>query len=526
MEEERVFLDQFGRKFRIKPPVPLSEPPENLRIERQTKPWNAYFRMLGTVLPAYILMYAALYVFLGFWSLEPAVISVCGVLGIPFLSLIFWLHKPKLVHVTLAVPDETGSEAHALPEGKSIKTTMKTKVSRFIVRDDTILEVPPGRTLWSIFAVILSLLIVLALLIYQSGSDAGFFAGLAIYVILAIPLWLVGFSLPVLAWWGTSTRLIGMPTRRREAEAWLLAGMLSAFPAIIFNSFIFPLIVPFDPESFSYLLSTLAIGAPIGEEIFKALAVAAFLPAMKGPKHGFQVGFTVGLGFALIENLQYILFSVAGGPISASLTILVRGIGSIPGHAIWTAISGTAIGWLAKDEAFKSRFTSRYKSIGISVVDFAEGLGIDMDGDGDLSGFDGPRHLEGGHGPEISSKEGKSEKSPPSWYIIGNPEEQDTTGAETRNDDSNFSMSYVKNFEQAIDKGFSTPKGVVPAILASISGHSVWNGTSALSYEIPTRMGMDEMEAFLVSLSWTLVLISSVLLITRSMLKEINSLES
>ena len=524
MERERVFLDQLGRKFRVKPPVPLSEPPKNLRIERQSKPWNAYFRMLGTVVPAYLLMYATLYTFFGFLNLEPAIVSVCGLVGIPFLMLIFWLHKPRLVHVTLAVPNELGSEAHTLPNGRTIKTQVKTNISRFIIKDDTILEVPPGKTLWSIFAIVLSLLVFLAFLIFGTESQTGLAAGVAIYAVLAIPLWLVGFSLPVLAWWGTSTRLIGLPTRRREAEAWLLAGMLSAFPAIIFNSFIFPLLLPFDAESFEYLLSVLAIGAPVGEEIFKAIAVVLFLPSINGPKKGFQVGYTVGLGFALIENLQYILFSFAGGPISASLTILVRGVGSIPGHAIWTAITGTAIGWLAKDEAFKNRILDRSKSIGIAVVDFAEGFGIDMDGDGDLSGYDGRRtHFEGFS--EESPNADSIPKKPPSWHILGESGEDNSFQSENPHAGDKFSLSYVERSQNSSNSGLKTPRGVVPAILVSIIGHSIWNGTSALSYQLPIIFGRGETEAIVSSLAWTLVLVSSVLLFTRGMLREISLLE-
>ncbi len=524
MERERVFLDQLGRKFRVKPPVPLSEPPKNLRIERQSKPWNAYFRMLGTVVPAYLLMYATLYTFFGFLNLEPAIVSVCGLVGIPFLVLIFWLHKPRLVHVTLAVPNELGSEAHTLPNGRTIKTQVKTNVSRFIIKDDTILEVPPGKTLWSIFAMVLILLVILAFLIFGSDSETGLTAGVAIYAVLAIPLWLVGFSLPVLAWWGTSTRLIGLPTRRREAEGWLLAGMLSAFPAIIFNSFIFPLLLPFDAESFEYLLAVLAIGAPIGEEIFKAVAVALFLPSINGPKKGFQVGYTVGLGFALIENLQYILFSFAGGPISASLTIFVRGVGSIPGHAIWTAITGTAIGWLAKDGVFKDRILKRSKSIGIAVVDFAEGIGIDMDGDGDLSGYDGPREDFVGLSEENSNADSRSKK-PPSWHILGGSGANNSLKSENPYSSDKFSLSYVEQSQHSNNPGLKTPRGVVPAILISIFGHSVWNGTSALSYQLPIIIGLGESEAIVSSLAWTVVLVSSVLLFTRGMLREISLLE-
>ncbi|MGB1495464.1 MAG: PrsW family glutamic-type intramembrane protease, partial [Candidatus Thalassarchaeaceae archaeon] len=65
--------------------------------------------------------------------------------------------------------------------------------------------------------------------------------------------------------------------------------------------------------------------------------------------------FTVGLGFALIENFQYIGISLMGGPLGITITILIRGIGSIPGHAVWTAVTGTALGWVVKETDFKTK---------------------------------------------------------------------------------------------------------------------------------------------------------------------------
>jgi hypothetical protein len=82
------------------------------------------------------------------------------------------------------------------------------------------------------------------------------------------------------------------------------------------------------------------ISAPVGEELCKAGAIWFFASKIKSPKHGFQIGFTVGLGFAILENLMYI--GMTGGD---AATVLVRGIGSIPGHAIWTGLTGAAIGW-------------------------------------------------------------------------------------------------------------------------------------------------------------------------------------
>ena len=162
-------------------------------------------------------------------------------------------------------------------------------------------------------------------------------------ILLLIPAIIIGFSIPVMGWWSHSTKRIGLPTKRRDAEAWLMAGIFSALPALFINSIIFPEIVLLIHPSISYEgLNQLGavISAPVGEEICKGAAILVFASKIRSPKHGFQIGFTVGLGFAILENLMYIASS-AGFPI----TMLIRGIGSIPGHAIWTGLTGAAIGW-------------------------------------------------------------------------------------------------------------------------------------------------------------------------------------
>jgi hypothetical protein len=516
MQDERVFIDQMGRMYRIKHPEPLSEPPSNLRIARTTKPWGVYLRMLGTVIPAFFLMYVLLFLVIGAISLEPSLVLVSGICSAPLVFLILSLHKPRLVHVRLAVSDASGSEAHALPEGGSLRTPMKTKLTRFLVKDDSILDVPPNRQLWGLFAAVVSAGIAISILML-TVSEVG---GVILFLLLAVPIWFVGFSLPVLAWWGTSNKLLGLPTRRRDAEAWLMAGMASAFPAFIFNSLIAPEIIPFEPDQWAYEFLLLAAGAPFCEEIFKAMAVAVFLPYITGPKHGFQVGFTVGLGFALIENFQYIGISLLDGALSVSITILVRGIGSIPGHAVWTAISGTAIGWMATDKELKARLSWKARSLAISAIDMAEGIGIDTDGDGDLSGFDGFHPTLEEAISKASLKE--MDESDP-WIIIGKDTGEVETGPKLGIED--FSLTYERIPISQTQRGIQTPKRIPAAIALSIVGHSFWNGSSFLSFYAPTWLGMGEGGATLIMLSWVIFLICSVLLVARGVIRGVNSLE-
>ena len=298
-----------------------------------------------------------------------------------------------------------------------------------------------------------------------------------------------------------------------------MAGMASAFPAFIFNSLIAPELIPFDSDYWTNF-SLLAVGAPLCEEIFKAMAVALFLPYIKGPKHGFQVGFTVGLGFALIENFQYIGVSLLGGPVGLSFTILVRGIGSIPGHAVWTGISGIAIGWMATDKELKAKLSWKARSMAISAIDIAEGIGIDTDRDGALSGFDGPRPTM--EEAMIQASKETDESKP--WMILGQETyEGNSTVSKSGFDD--FSLSYEKKLTYQNQSGIHTPRGVAPALALSIAGHSFWNGSSFLSLSAAEELGLGEMGSNLAVFSWIIFLICSVLLVARGVIRGVNSLE-
>ena len=198
MEDQRVYIDEIGRMYRIKATVPLSEPPNNLRIARTSKPWATYRRMLGTVIPAFFLMYVLLFLVIGLTRLEPGIVLLSGLCSAPLVFFILSLHKPRLVHVQLAVPDEMGSEAHAISPGVSLRTPMRTRFSRFLVKDDSILDVPPNRQLWGIFLAVILVGASLSAMLYSEVESLEVIAVLA-FILIGIPIWFIGFSLPVLA---------------------------------------------------------------------------------------------------------------------------------------------------------------------------------------------------------------------------------------------------------------------------------------------------------------------------------------
>jgi len=523
MSNDRIIIDSLNRKFRIPSPTNLSEAPNDIRIARKSTPWRIYFNMLGTVLPAFFLLYTSLFMMIGIINLDPFMTLTGSICTLPLMVILFRLHRPKLIHVKLALPDDEGKYLHPLPNGGSLQTNVKTNFTRFIIRDDSVLDIPPSKQLWAFFISVISIGIIISFIFFSEFSQE---LGIILFIIVAIPLWLIGFSLPVLAWWGTSTQFLGLPTRRRDAESWLLAGMAAAFPAFFFNSFAAPALIPEIFPQWANDLCILAFSAPFCEELFKGAAVAIFLPSIKGPKHGFQIGFTVGLGFALIENFQYIGMSLLGGPLGITLTILIRGIGSIPGHAVWTAITGTAIGWLAKDIEFKTKLEWYARNWAIDAVDIVEGLGIDVDGDGDLSGYDDARFDFDDMLSEAYSKSLETEKS---WLLVDNygvlMNQFDDTNL-SKIDTFDLKNISVDNINKSnLPSNIFLPKSIFSALLLAMLGHSFWNGSSYLSEFLPEIFGLGPGYTALISITWSVILITSILVIAIRLLKEVKIID-
>ena len=321
-------------------PVPLTPPPPNLQMARPSRPWRMYGRIVGLVI---LLFLFEIFLFDGVMMAiygEPLYGAVSMICAIPLMRGVIALRRPRAVLLERAVPDSNGQQLHVITSHTgSLQTPMPTRLDRHLMRDDSVLDVPSSTAAWIVFTVTILCSAGLWYMLYVGDTGAQIIATL-----LLIPAIIIGFSIPVMGWWSHSTNRIGLPTRRRDAEGWLMAGIFSALPALFINSWIFPEIVYlFAPNISSTGVERLmaVISAPVGEELCKAGAIWFFASKIKSPKHGFQIGFTVGLGFAILENLMYIA-GTAGFP----LTMLVRGIGSIPGHAVWTGLTGAAMGWV------------------------------------------------------------------------------------------------------------------------------------------------------------------------------------
>jgi len=96
--------------------------------------------------------------------------------------------------------------------------------------------------------------------------------------------------------------------------------------------------------------------APIVEEFWKGLGVfLVFLVARRafdGPVDGVVYGALVGAGFAFTENIQYFAISlIEGGSGQLTVTFVVRALLSPFAHAMFTALTGFAIGLAARRHA-------------------------------------------------------------------------------------------------------------------------------------------------------------------------------
>ena len=351
------------------PQTGLSPSPKNLYLSQKSSPWKTVFSMLTSVFILFFFVQIFVVVLFGFVDgdmdgdlgpMDPLLVIFGTVCSTPFLLFFLLLNKPKLAHIVRLEPNPHGSNSHYITPGTLIQSPTTTVLQHHLVHNTAPLEMPSVKQLWLIFSigVIVSSLFMLPLLV--TGINP---LTILLFLIIALPAWILGFSTPVFAWWSTSNEYFGLSTTRRQGEWMLIAGMLSTLPALLINSLISPILINFlglsvtNEYSLGYGM-VLFLSAPIGEEISKALAVLFLARFIDSPKRGFQIGFSVGLGFALLENMIYILGSIfagEGAAISFVFTAVLRAIGSIPGHATWTAISGYAIGKYVLDKRWHKR---------------------------------------------------------------------------------------------------------------------------------------------------------------------------
>jgi len=444
--------------------------------------------MLGVVILTYIIAQTTLFIPFGIIENDSSIAFIGALITLPFVAWFLSIRKTKLIHLQIAEPDPHGTNAHVLPNRKTLITPIPTKFRHHLIKDTGVLDIPQSKLLWTIFSIVLlattSLFVALGL--YPNNLLILF-----LVILIAVPAWIVGFSVPVFAWWSYSTRKLEIPTQKHVAETLLIAGMLSTIPALIINSIISPSLLGFagvSADSDLFYFSLLAISAPVGEELCKFGAVWLNRKMIDSPRKGFQVGFTVGLGFAMLENLQYVLFSWGGGPISFTLTSLVRGIGSIPGHAFWTGLSGVGLGWLMLQRSMNKKQNNL------------------IGNDEDTVNVDATN--------EVSTD----------WVLVdrktGQAVEYSHNSMDKNTQDERIWEDLLYSYNPKIEQGDKNTRRGLPlpstpfrGVIVAILGHSFWNGTS-YGVEIgANKMGIGELGTIFLSIGWIVFLVTGLLLI-------------
>ena len=449
--------------------VPLTPVPNRLTVWKASTPWQTVRSMVGLVIVCFFIAQIAVIIVAGYIDgdmngsigpFDPFITFLGGVFLSPFLLLFFFLRRPKLTHSVHAYPSQQGSQLHALAGGAVVKSPQPTTVQHHLFRSTAPLEMPRPLHLWLLFVLGVGVSTLCLLPLTVLGANA---LTVMLALLVVLPAWLIGFSTPVFAWWSITSRHMGIHISRRDAEWILAAGMLSTVPAIVINSVISPILVSavgLDATATGTLGEGLILflSAPVGEELSKMLAVLALSHLIVSPKHGFYVGSTVGLGFALLENASYISMALLSdySSIAYFFTATLRGLSSVPGHAMWTGLTGYAIGcWLARGNRLPSLRGSAYLS------EEAEANWV------------------------LYDKQGRALPNT-SWTTLP-------------------SQRLVGLLDRHKDHAWAMPQTIVGGVSLAILGHGLWNGSS---WGVGVLLAdSDTLLAVLLQLAWLVVMV-------------------
>lgn len=206
-------------------------------------------------------------------------------------------------------------------------------------------SLPAGRnggrvTLYILFAVLG--LLMLGLIAYF-GLFLGTFASVVGLVLALVPLAIVFFVVRMIDRWEPEPKSLVF-----FAVAW---GAIAAVGLTLLVDLGLTFVFGYRGE-----VASAVIQAPIVEELWKGVGVfIVFLIARRsfnGPVDGVVYGALVGAGFAFTENIQYFAISlIEGGSGQLTVTFILRAIMSPFAHAMFTSLTGLAIGLAARRHA-------------------------------------------------------------------------------------------------------------------------------------------------------------------------------
>ena len=162
-------------------------------------------------------------------------------------------------------------------------------------------------------------------------------------------------------------------------------------------------------------------------------------------------------------------------------------------------------------------------------MDIIESIGIDVDMDGDISGFDGPEYtmltaLEDAQNPNNSIR----------WKVSEDNSEQIFTSlidsknlnlwklSEPRTPKDENKLVNVSNIGNKIK--IIPPKSIIAGLFIAIFGHALWNGSETILSEFGKLIGLNEDIIILLSLLWIFFLVITVLFISFLLMRGINTI--
>lgn len=198
---------------------------------------------------------------------------------------------------------------------------------------------------------------VLLLLAAYFGYALGAAASVVGMVLALVPLTIVLLGVRLIDRWEPEPKSLVV-----FAIAW---GGIAAIGLTLLVDLALTLAVGMRSEFFSAVIQ-----APVVEEVTKGLGVFLIFVmarrAFDGPVDGVVYGALVGAGFAFTENIQYFAISlIEGGAEQLTFTFVLRGLMSPFAHAMFTALTGFAIGLAARRGAGAGERSARVCSVSL-----------------------------------------------------------------------------------------------------------------------------------------------------------------
>ncbi len=163
----------------------------------------------------------------------------------------------------------------------------------------------------------------------------------AALIMIGMFITFIGLGLIAPVWFAYIGRTMVIPPRTRVVLRFLAWGIFSPTIVILFAGIGIKIVeIVFRPSELVLLLVSVVIFAPLIEEPAKALGMLVFHKSINDELEGLLFGAACGLGFAIIENTQYVTMGAAFWP----LMMFVRTFGSATGHVLGSAMIGFFIG--------------------------------------------------------------------------------------------------------------------------------------------------------------------------------------